>query len=291
MLAGKATTSGTGNAAGAPQFVSLDQLAALLQEMNHLPVQGSTNGPGNCLAEDGVNWPDWDAAITATITRVFEFKVYLVTNELDPSHDQAALTGVLVEHSIHPTLVASVWGKTGQAAFHVLQKLNVDWEETLEELAVGIMRADNCWVMVLQVRALGGGLPPQEAKKAPGLLKKPQALATVASVKRQPGRKEQGLINSGATDSVTNNVLFFTSMSPVSMSLIFASTDQFPVRQIGDVLLLTQYGRLKISNVLYCPNCQNDNTVAMHSAEIVMRSICDEIRSDVNSNSQAQGTT
>jgi hypothetical protein len=73
------------------------------------------------LAEDGVNWPDWDAAITATITRVFEFKVYLVTNELDPSHDQAALTGVLVEHSIHPTLVASVWGKTGQAAFHVLQ--------------------------------------------------------------------------------------------------------------------------------------------------------------------------
>jgi hypothetical protein len=108
----------------------------------------------------------------------------------------------------------------------------------------------------------------------PGLLKKPQALATVASVKRQPGRKEQALINSGATDSVTNNVLFFTSMSPVSMSLIFASTDRFPVRQIGDVLLLTQYGRLKIRNVLYCPNCQNDNTVAMHSAEIVMRSIC-----------------
>jgi hypothetical protein len=81
------------------------------------------------LEEDGVNWPDWDAAITATITRVFEFKGYLVTADPDKSHDRAALTGVLIEHSIHPTLVALVRGKTGRAAFHILQNrfASVSW--------------------------------------------------------------------------------------------------------------------------------------------------------------------
>jgi hypothetical protein len=38
------------------------------------------------------------------------------------------------------------------------------------------------------------------------------------------------------------------------MNLIVASTDRFPVNKIGDVVLPTSYGNLRISNVLYCPN-------------------------------------
>jgi hypothetical protein len=59
----------------------------------------------------------------------------------------------------------------------------------------------------------------------PGLLKKGTPLATVASVEKQPSGEEQALLDSGATDSVTNNVCYFTSMRPVSMNLIVASTD------------------------------------------------------------------
>ncbi|PLW51797.1 hypothetical protein PCANC_05580 [Puccinia coronata f. sp. avenae] len=153
MSTGKSTATGVGNAAGAPQFVSLDQLAALLQAMNRPPPKEEKTSEdartdraialANALskyqklgkdiepqlAEDGVNWPDWDAAITAIITRVFEFKRYLVTANLDPSRDRAILTGVLIEHSIHPTLVALVHGKTGRAAFHILQNqfASVSW--------------------------------------------------------------------------------------------------------------------------------------------------------------------
>jgi hypothetical protein len=79
-------------------------------------------------------------------------------------------------------------------------------------------------------------------------------LAKVASVKKQPSGEDQALIDSGVADSITNKVRFFTSMLPVSMNLIVASTDRFPVRSIGDVLLPTPYGQLKVSNVLYCPN-------------------------------------
>ncbi|PLW48275.1 hypothetical protein PCANC_12884 [Puccinia coronata f. sp. avenae] len=116
MSAGKSTAPGKGDAARAPQFVSLDQLAALFQALNRLvPKEEKTSDElrtdraialahtlskyqklGKAiepqLAEDGVNWLDWDAAITATITREFEFKGYLVTNKPDPNHDRAALT-------------------------------------------------------------------------------------------------------------------------------------------------------------------------------------------------------
>jgi hypothetical protein len=133
--------------------MSLDQLAALLQAMNRPLVKeektseeirtdraialadalskyqklGKAIEPQ--LAKDGVNFPDWDAALTATITRVFEYKCYLSVTDPDTSHDRATLTGVLIEHRVHPTLVASIRGKTGCAAFHILQNrfANVSW--------------------------------------------------------------------------------------------------------------------------------------------------------------------
>ena len=58
-------------------------------------------------------------------------------------------------------------------------------------------------------------------------LKQGKPLATVASIKKQPGSNKQPLLDSGATNSVTNNVHFFTSMRPISMNLMVASTDQF----------------------------------------------------------------
>jgi hypothetical protein len=151
--AGKSTANASGDSSNAPQFVSLDQLAALLQALNcplvkeeKTPEESRTDRAialadalaknqklGKAiepqLAKDRINWLDWDVALTATITRVFEFKNYLVSNKTDPSHDRATLTGVLIEHSAYPTLVLSVRGKTGRAAFHLLQNrfASVSW--------------------------------------------------------------------------------------------------------------------------------------------------------------------
>ncbi|OAV85154.1 hypothetical protein PTTG_30746, partial [Puccinia triticina 1-1 BBBD Race 1] len=145
---GKSTA---GSPAAGPQFVSLDQLAALLQQINRPreekpDVKTSTDRAvaladalskyqklGKAiephLAEDGVNFPDWELSLKATVTRVFESADYFKSNVTDNDGDRAALTGVLVEHSVHPSLVALVRGKTGRAAFMVLQSrfANVSW--------------------------------------------------------------------------------------------------------------------------------------------------------------------
>jgi hypothetical protein len=88
----------------------------------------------------------------------------------------------------------------------------------------------------------------------PGLARRGNPTATVALVEKQPGGEDQALLDSGATDSVSNNVCFFTTMRPISMNLIVASTEQFPMKAIGDIQIPTPYGNLRVSNVLYCPN-------------------------------------
>ncbi|OAV85630.1 hypothetical protein PTTG_30381 [Puccinia triticina 1-1 BBBD Race 1] len=81
------------------------------------------------LSEDGVNFPDWELSLKATVTRVFEAEDYFVSTAKDGDTDRAALTGVLVENSVHLSLVALVRGKAGRVAFTTLQSqfANVSW--------------------------------------------------------------------------------------------------------------------------------------------------------------------
>ncbi|PLW53210.1 hypothetical protein PCANC_09768 [Puccinia coronata f. sp. avenae] len=93
--------------------------------------------------------------------------------------------------------------------------------------------------------ALRRASPPSQAGRSP---------ANVASVQQQGNEQDVALLDSGATDSVTNDVSLFTSLRPTTMNLIVASTDWFPVRKVGDVVLPTPNGSLRISNVLFCLN-------------------------------------
>jgi hypothetical protein len=98
------------------------------------------------------------------------------------------------------------------------------------------------------------GLLRQEKRQA---LLQPSAgrsQANVALVQQQVAEQDLALLDYGATNSVSNDVSLFTSLRPTSMNLIIASTDQFPVKQVGDVVLPTPQGPLRVSNVLFCPN-------------------------------------
>ncbi|KNZ44114.1 uncharacterized protein VP01_94g1 [Puccinia sorghi] len=78
--------------------------------------------------------------------------------------------------------------------------------------------------------------------------------ANVVAVQGHPGNGDHVLLDSGATDSVSNDFSLFKSLSLTSVSLIVASTDRFPVKQVGVIELKTAEGILRVSDVLYCPN-------------------------------------
>ncbi|OAV89557.1 hypothetical protein PTTG_28640 [Puccinia triticina 1-1 BBBD Race 1] len=143
--------SPAGGSTAGPQFVALDQLAILLQSINR-PVKQKINSKTGTeravaladalskyqklgkaiepqLSKDGVNFPDWELSVRATVTRVFEAAEYFGSTARDDNADRAALTGVLVENSVHPLLVALVRGKAGRVAFTTLQSrfANVSW--------------------------------------------------------------------------------------------------------------------------------------------------------------------
>jgi hypothetical protein len=86
------------------------------------------------------------------------------------------------------------------------------------------------------------------------MLKLVRPAATVASIQHQSDKQDHALLDSGNTDSVTNDTSLFVSLQPTSMNLIVASTDWFPVKQMEDVILPTLQGPLRVSDVLYCPN-------------------------------------
>lgn len=78
-------------------------------------------------------------------------------------------------------------------------------------------------------------------------------LVNVVAVQNHLGNEDHVLLDSEATDSVTNNVILFKSLKETYMSLIVALTDRFPVRKIGDIELNTREGILRVSNVVFCP--------------------------------------
>ena len=151
-----------------PQFVSLDQLVAILQQINkpreekpEVKTSTSTDRAvaladalakyqklGKAiephLAEYGVNFPDWELSLRATVARVFESPEYFKSTAADNDGNRAALTGVLVEHSVHPSLVSLVRGKTGRLAFAVLQSriANVSWTYIMSRWAKASDSAD-----------------------------------------------------------------------------------------------------------------------------------------------------
>ncbi|OAV92994.1 hypothetical protein PTTG_27441 [Puccinia triticina 1-1 BBBD Race 1] len=153
MPKGQAKDKGKGPEPGpaAPQFISIDQLAVLLQNISR-PMEPKIEAKSGTdravaladalakyqklgkaiklhLAEDGVNFPDWEMSLKATVTRVFESAEYLSASGRDDNEDRAALTGVLVGNSVHPLLVSTVCGKTGRVAYATLQArfANVSW--------------------------------------------------------------------------------------------------------------------------------------------------------------------
>jgi hypothetical protein len=73
------------------------------------------------LSEDGENFPDWRASLENTVRVVFEVWGYFDDTEVNTNSDWGKLTSVLIETSVHATLLTLVRGKTGRAAFQLLR--------------------------------------------------------------------------------------------------------------------------------------------------------------------------
>jgi hypothetical protein len=74
-----------------------------------------------------------------------------------------------------------------------------------------------------------------------------KSVATVASIQHQSDDQDWALLDSGATDSVSNDVSLFVSLWLTLMNLIVVSTDWFPVKQLSNLVLSTPQGLLCVS--------------------------------------------
>ncbi|MBW0526387.1 hypothetical protein O181_066102 [Austropuccinia psidii MF-1] len=63
---------------------------------------------------------------------------------------------------------------------------------------------------------------------------------------------DEALLDSGATHSVVGDASLFTALWNTNITLLVASSHQFPVDYIGKITLKTQEGTLTIRNVLLC---------------------------------------
>ncbi|MBW0531514.1 hypothetical protein O181_071229 [Austropuccinia psidii MF-1] len=63
---------------------------------------------------------------------------------------------------------------------------------------------------------------------------------------------DEGLLDSGATNSVVGDASLFTALWKTNITLSVASSHQFPVDYIGNIALKTQEGTLTMKNVLSC---------------------------------------
>jgi hypothetical protein len=62
------------------------------------------------LEEDRNNFPDWQAALLHMVATVWEVPDYYGSEEAEDNGDCRKLTRILIEQSVHPTLVSSVRG-------------------------------------------------------------------------------------------------------------------------------------------------------------------------------------
>ncbi|MBW0488802.1 hypothetical protein O181_028517 [Austropuccinia psidii MF-1] len=62
----------------------------------------------------------------------------------------------------------------------------------------------------------------------------------------------EALLDSGATHSVLGNISLLDKVRPANMNLSVASSHQFCVEGIGELLIKTYMGILCVNNVLYC---------------------------------------
>jgi hypothetical protein len=102
-----------------PLETGIDRVIALAEALSKCQKLGRAIEPK--LKEDGRNFPDWRSAILHTVATVWEVPNYYGSEEPDVNGDRRKLTGILIEQSVHPTLVLSVRGKHGRVAFHILQ--------------------------------------------------------------------------------------------------------------------------------------------------------------------------
>jgi hypothetical protein len=102
-----------------PLATGIDQAIALAEALSKYQKLGKAIEPK--LDEDGGNFPDWQAAISHTVATVWEISDYYASVKPDNNGDRRKLTGILVEQSVHLTLVLSVQGKHGRVAFQILR--------------------------------------------------------------------------------------------------------------------------------------------------------------------------
>lgn len=101
-----------------PLATRIDQAIALAEALSKYQKLGKAIEPK--LDEDGGNFLDWRAAISHTVATVWEISDYYAS--VKPNNgDRWKLTGILVEQSVHPTLVLSVRGKHGRVTFQILR--------------------------------------------------------------------------------------------------------------------------------------------------------------------------
>jgi hypothetical protein len=102
-----------------PLATGIDRAIALAEALSKYQKLGKAIEPK--LEEDGNNFPDWRLALSHTVSTVWEVSDYYGSKEADDNGDCRKLTGILIEQSIHPTLVSSIRGKHGRVAFQILR--------------------------------------------------------------------------------------------------------------------------------------------------------------------------
>lgn len=75
----------------------------------------------------------------------------------------------------------------------------------------------------------------------------------LASITATPDNAGEILCDSGATNHVMSDRSFFLHIRPANIRLRVASQECIPVDGVGDAVVPTSFGSLRLSNVLFCP--------------------------------------
>ncbi|KAI7962876.1 hypothetical protein MJO28_000970 [Puccinia striiformis f. sp. tritici] len=75
-------------------------------------------------------------------------------------------------------------------------------------------------------------------------------LASVSSAADNP---EDVLVDTGATNHVTSHPTFFITLRPTNIKLCVASQECLSVDGVGDAIIPTRFGGIRLSNVILCP--------------------------------------
>ncbi|KNZ44906.1 hypothetical protein VP01_8704g2, partial [Puccinia sorghi] len=152
------------------------------------------------LDESGSDFPVWRASLATTVGIVFESSKYFDEDATDYQPDCGRLVGILVENSVHVNLVPYIQGKHGREAFKAPKPPLGDPRHLNPNYR--LRKSANCHPALLNNVGTSG------SHRAGG------KSANVVAVQNHPGNEDHVLLDSGATNSVSNDVRLPTEPTP-----------------------------------------------------------------------------